>query len=266
MMPLPKRPLFAALALASVAVSASACKTLSADPTQPDYASDAETNMKEGNEALESKNFLEAERYFEHVRGKYPFLEAAKEAELKLADTDFDRDQFVEARDRYQSFVKLHPTHPKVDYAAFRAALTHYKEIPSDFFMLPPSKEKDQAALRLTLTAMNDFVRIYPKSGFAEEARGLVADSRKRLAEHELYVAAFYRKREKWTAVAGRLQNVVQKYPGVGYDEEAYFGLVEAYRKMNDQPKAQETLKTIVEKLPGTRAAERARSMLGTGG
>src|SRR5687768_7767486 len=105
------------------------CKTAAATEVgEPDYASDADTNMKRGAEALEGRNFVEAEKFFEYVRTKYPFLDLAKEAELKLADTDFERDQFPEARDRYQTFVRLHPTHAKVDYAAFRGALTHYKE------------------------------------------------------------------------------------------------------------------------------------------
>jgi outer membrane protein assembly factor BamD len=50
----------------------------------------------------------------------------------------FERELWTEAADRYSGFVKLHPTHAKVDYAAYRAALSHYRDIPSDWFMLPP--------------------------------------------------------------------------------------------------------------------------------
>src|SRR5688500_10909580 len=92
----------------------------------PDFASDADTNLKAGREALESKNYVEAEKFFEYVRAKYPYLEVANEAELLLADLDFDREQWADARDRYQAFVKAHPTHAKVDDAAYRAALTLY--------------------------------------------------------------------------------------------------------------------------------------------
>src|SRR4051794_31448472 len=109
------------------------CKTLGGgDVGEPNYTSDADSNFARGMDALQSRNYLEAIKYFEHVRSNYPFLELAKEAELRLADAEFERERYLEARDAYLNFVKLHPTHPKVDYAAYRAALTHYKDIPSD--------------------------------------------------------------------------------------------------------------------------------------
>ena len=242
------------------------CKTLSGagESGEPSYGADAESNMKSGNDALESKNFTEAEKYFEYVRSKYPFLEAAKEAELKLADTDYEADRFPEARDRYLNFVKLHPAHPRADYASFRAALTHYREIPSDLFFLPPSHEKDQIDVSNTIRAMDDFLRQYPDSPLAPEARKYVEDCRKRLCRHELYVASFYRKRERWGAVVNRLNIVVEKYPGLGYEEEALFGLHEAYGKLGDSQRAQEVLRKIISLLPGTPAAEKATKLLGS--
>src|SRR4051812_27096723 len=94
------------------------------------FTQNARSNLDKGKEALEGKQFVEAESYFEEVRTKYPFLEEAKEAELLLADLDYARERFAEARDRYEAFVKAHPSHPSVDYAAFRAATTHLKEMP----------------------------------------------------------------------------------------------------------------------------------------
>ncbi len=260
-MALLRKPAVLLLALAALA----GCKTFGdAQTAEPDYANDADTNLRLGVEALDSRNYLEAEKYFEYVKSKYPFLEAAKEAELKLGDTDFDRERYVEARDRYLSFIKLHPSHPKVDYAAYRAAFTHYKEIPSDFFILPPSREKDQVEVRATLKSMQDFMRQYPKSQYLAEAQKYGDEAKKRLAEHELYVAAFYARRDRWPAVVGRLNNVVKNYPGVGFDERALFGLHEAYLKLSDQARAQETLRTIISRLPGTDAAARAQKLLGS--
>ncbi|MBI3181547.1 MAG: outer membrane protein assembly factor BamD [Myxococcales bacterium] len=242
------------------------CATTSGDVPEPDYAADAETNLAKGDEALESKNFIEAERYFEYVKTKYPFLEAARGAELRLADTDFEREQFLEARDRYRNFIKLHPTHPKVDYAAFRAALTHHREIPSDFFLLPSSREKDQVEVRSTLVAMGEFIRTYPKSPYVVEAKKLADDARRRLAEHEMYVAEFYAAKEKWRAVVGRLNRVVNEFAGLGFEERAYFGLHEAYLKLSDPERAKESLRALVQKLPGTPAAQKAQKLLGAEG
>ncbi len=232
--------------------------------SRTEFASEAQANLNKGNEALRTKSYLDAEKYFEYVKTKYPFLDAAKEAEIRLADIDFERERYTEARDRYQNFVKLHPTHPKVDYAAYRAALTHYKDIPSDFFVLPPSKEKDQAEVRAANKAITDFVRSYPQSAYLPEAKKMLDDTRRRLAEHELYVAEFYTKRKKWAAVANRLETVAEKYSGLGYDEKVLFQLHDVYGKLNDKSRAEDALRKIISRFPGTPAASRAQQMLGS--
>jgi outer membrane protein assembly factor BamD len=243
-----------------------ACKTMGTffggEIGEPTYTADAESNLAKGDEMLDNKNYLEAQKYYDYVKSKFPYLEAATTAELRLADVDFEREKYIESRDRYLNFVKLHPTHPKVDYAAYRAAVTHFKDMPSDFFLLPPSREKDQAEVRASSLAMADFIRNYPKSEFVPEAQKVLDDVRKRLAEHELYVADFYSRREKWPAVIGRLNVVANQYGGLGYEEKVYFGLYDAYRKMNDSTKAEESLKTLVAKYPDTPAAKRAQKIL----
>lgn len=251
--------------LTTVLLLTSGCAALSGTQGgDPDYAVTAEENLRLGSEALENKDFLKSQKYFEYVRAKFPYQEAAREAELRLADLDFAREAYPEARDQYQSFIKLHPTHAKVDYAAFRSALTHVEEYPSDFFALPPSEEKDQVEIRAGLSTMEEFLRQYPDSEFAPEAKKHADEARKRLAEHELYVARFYTKRERWKAVAQRLEALLTKYPGTPFEEEALFDLHEAYVKLNDPKRAEETLRQVLRRLPGTPAAEKAQRMLGT--
>jgi outer membrane protein assembly factor BamD len=226
------------------------------------YANDPESNMKSGDEALASGNHQEAIRYFEFVKTKFPYTDAAKVAEIRMGDAEFERDQYSAARDRYYSFVRLHPTHEKVDYAAYRAALSHYKDIPSDFFLLPPSEEKDQVEVRNAMTAMEEFVRTYPTSNYVGDAKKVVDDVKRRLAAHELYVADFYKVRERWPAVVGRLEQVAKTYPGVGLDERVYFGLHEAYVKINKKDKAKEALETYIKLFPTDVGVPKAKTAL----
>jgi outer membrane protein assembly factor BamD len=241
------------------------CSTLKEGQAgEPDYASQADENLRLGNEALKNRDFIRAEKYFSYVKTKFPYLEASKEAELKLADVDFEQEHWPEAREKYDSFIKLHPTHPKVDYAAYQSALSHVKDMPSDFFLLPPSEEKDQTEVQSALKGMTDFLRQYPDSPYAKDAKVQAEEARRRLAEHELYVAAFYRKREHWAAVAQRLEGLLSHYPGTKYDEEVFFSLHEAYVKLKKPDQARETLQKLIQKMPGTPAAQRAQRMLGS--
>lgn len=262
---LPLMRLLRAVCLTALLGTFPGCAALtSSQAGEPDYSSVADTNLKLGDDATERKDYLQAEKYYEYVRTKYPYLDVANEAELKLADLRFAQDQFSEAREKYQSFIKLHPTHTKVDYAAYRAALTHFADIPNDFFFLPPSTEKDQTEVVAALAALNDFVRQYPQSALVPEAKGKIEETRLKLARHEMYVAAFYAKRERWKAVVQRLEGMLKNYPGTALEEEALFDLHDAYVRLPDVARAQQTLQRIIERMPGTPAAERARRMMGT--
>jgi outer membrane protein assembly factor BamD len=230
---------------------------------EPDYASEASTNLKRGDEALDSSQYQLAEKYFEYVKTKFPFLEASRQAELRLADVSFERELWTEAADRYNGFVKLHPTHAKVDYAAYRAALSHYRDIPRDWFLLPPSSEKDQTQVRAAWEALNEFTRTYTQSQYLEDAKKKQVEIRDRLVRHEVYVADFYEKRDRWSAAASRLETVLQKYPGPE-DDKYLFRLHDLYSRLKDQAKARDALQRVITRLPGTPAAERAQKMLGS--
>jgi outer membrane protein assembly factor BamD len=230
---------------------------------EPDYASEASTNLKRGDEALDSSQYQLAEKYYEYVKTKFPFLEASRQAELRLADVSFDRELWSEAADRYTGFVKLHPTHAKVDYAAYRAALSHFRDIPSDWFMLPPSSEKDQTQVKAAWESLNEFVKTYPQSQYIEDAKKKLADVRARLIRHEVYVADFYEKRERYSAAASRLETVVDKYPS-NDDPDYLFRLHDLYSRLKDQAKARDALQRVITRAPGTPAAERAQKMLGS--
>ncbi len=222
------------------------------ESAEPNYSDDADENLKLGQESLDSKNYVEAQKYFDFVKSKYPYLEAATTAELKLGDVDFEREKYLEARDRYVNFIKLHPTHPKIDYAAYRASLTHYKDMPSDFFLLPPSAEKDQAEVRSASVALADFIRNYPQSEYTEDAKKTLDEVRRRLAKHELYVANFYKRRERWQAVVGRLNVVARDFGGLGYEDKVYFGLHDAY--LNIQSTAQKRIEVGQAELAKAKA------------
>ena len=250
------------LLLLCFAALVTACGTVASGGPKPTYGNEAATNMKRGNDALANKEYALAERYFEYVKTKYPFVDASREAELRLADVSFERELWSEARDRYTVFVKLHPSYFRVDYAAFRSAQTYYKDMPSNFFILPPSYEREQTNVRGAFDSMTAFVKTYPSSVYIKEATKDAETARQKLAAHEMYVADFYEKRGHLAGAVGRLETLVNKYPG--QDEATIlFRLHDLYLKLSDPVHARDALERIVTRLPGTPAAARAQSMLG---
>lgn len=210
----------------------------------------AEDEYKDGVAELADKNFAEAQKIFERIKTRYPYSKYAALSELRLADLRFKEEKYPEAADLYAQFVTMHPHHEEVDYAAFQVGLSRYKDMPGDFFLFPPSYERDMSAAQGALKAFEEFVGKYPNSKRIEEARKKLAEVKGRFADREWYVAEFYRKRERWPGMAARLERLLKDYPGSPREPEALMGLAQAYIKMKERFRAQQALQQLVVRHP----------------
>ena len=256
------------LAVALALLAACAGGKENVDITKPvtgAEASNAERAYKRGLQEKKDKNYLDAVRYLEYVRNNFPYSQYSALAELAIADMSFEREDWASAATQYQDFVKSHPSHPKADYAAFRAGLARWEDRPSDFWLLPPSWEKEQVSLRNALDALQRFVSSYPKSEYVPKARDLIADVRQRLAKHEEYVADFYWKRKAWKGAAGRLVGLADNFGdlnGGKMKPDALWRAGEAYRNLHDEVDERKVLQRLVQETPNSDRAREAQARL----
>ena len=174
----------------------------------------------------------------------------------------FKQDKFLEAAEAYQAFVKLHPTHDEADYAAFRVSLSHFKDAPSDFFLLPAAAEKDQRQLKAAVETLKAFLKERPGSKHQAEAEQLLAEAQTRLAGHEWYVAEFYFKRHHWAGAAGRLEGLLRDYPGSRREPEALLLLARAYQSQQEGFRAQQALQKFLARFPSDARRPEAEELL----
>jgi outer membrane protein assembly factor BamD len=224
------------------------------------YSLTAKQNYEKGLAELQDENFPEAQKYFQFVKQKYPFSKYAVLAELAIADTQFARGNYTEAIDSYKSFQRLHPTHEKVEdgYAAFKIGESYVKDMPEDVWILPPSYEKDQSAVVDAQRELEDFLKKFPTSPYADKARALRRGVLDRLVDHEVYVARFYLKGDHPKAAAMRLEGAIRRYPGSGREPELLFSLGETYLNMGDPLRAKETFARVVTEHGGSPEARRS--------
>lgn len=215
------------------------------------YGKTAEEDYQAGVEEAKGENWVEAVKFLEHCRTKYPFSRYAALAELKLADIKYDQDRLVEAADAYATFVKMHPTHEEADRAAFREGEALLKDGPTDFLLFPPAHERELKTVRDGAGRLEAFLKRWPESRHRPQAEKLLAGARRQLAEHEWYVADFYRQRQLWAGAAGRFQALVDRYPGTPREVDALLALAEAWEKLDDRFKARQALQQLLARHPG---------------
>jgi outer membrane protein assembly factor BamD len=228
------------------------------------YSYSAQKNYDKGLKAIKSKSWEEATKYLKFVRAKFPFSKYATLAELRLADVLRGEDKFLSAVDAYKTFEKEHPTHPDVEsgYTAYHAGLCYFRLTPSDFFILPPSQEKDMTSAEAALEAFREFFKKYPDSPYKKDARRYHERTLRLLAGHELYVARFYLGRSKPKGAISRLEYLIRKYPDAGLEPETMFLLGRTYLKLKEPRKALGVFQSLIQKHPDDYNAKKARRYL----
>ncbi|MCS6912397.1 MAG: outer membrane protein assembly factor BamD [Myxococcales bacterium] len=223
------------------------------------YGKTAEENYRRGLRALRGESYQDAAKYFQYVRQNWGFSKWATLSELGLADAAMGRQSYIEAIDGYKGFIRSHPSHEKTldGYCAFKIGEAYYKQIPSDFFLLPPSYEKDQGPVHDAMRELASFLDEHGKSPYAPQARKLYADVLRRLADHELYVARYYLGQNKPQAAIWRLEYVVNHYPGARREPEVLLLLGQVYLKQNKPFEARDTFRRLrIEHPHDFRAAQ----------
>jgi outer membrane protein assembly factor BamD len=205
---------------------------------------------------------LSAEPTFREIRREFPYSRFAALSELRIGDCQFKNEAYPEAIQTYRQFVRIRPSHKEIPYARFRIAEAYYNQIPSGWFMTPPTHERDQSAARDSLIQLRRFVVDYPDDQRVPDANKLMEKCMSVLAAHEFYVARFYLKREAYRGVISRLKGLLASYPGSGVEPRALLLLGQVYLKTDEVEAARDALNEIVQRFPESGEAKRARVLL----
>jgi outer membrane protein assembly factor BamD len=185
----------------------------------------------EAKDAMASKEWAKAIKYFEKLEARYPYGRFAQQAQLEVAYCHFkegERALAVAAADR---FIKLYPNHPNVDYAYYLKGLINFNELQGflSFLTTPDMTDRDPKSSREAFEAFKEVVTRFPESKYAQDSAARMRYLVNALASHEVHVARYYMRRTAYVAAANRAQYAIQHYPQAPAVEEAVFILVKAY-------------------------------------
>ncbi|MEM7435315.1 MAG: outer membrane protein assembly factor BamD [Myxococcota bacterium] len=246
----------------TLACGASANKTKNKGGTLR-VSDDARTAYERGLLDFRRGDCLASEPLFREIRREFPYSRFAALSELRIGDCQFKGEKYPEAIQTYRQFVRIRPSHKEIPYARFRIAESYYKQIPGGWFMTPPQSERDQSAARDALIQLRRFVVDFPEDQRVPEATELMAKCMGLLAEHELYVARFYLKRDAYRGVVSRLRGLLASYPGSSSEPEALLLLGAVYMKLDEPENAEQALTELVDRFPDSEEASEARGLLG---
>ena len=167
----------------------------------------------EGAAAFMNQDYEDAVKAYTDLKDWYPFSKYAILAELKIADANFQLENYDQAIVAYQSFEKMHPRNEAVPYVIRQIGLCWFKQIDTvDRDALPAQNAKAH---------FERLIKLYPDYEHAQEAVVRIEACIDNIVGHELYVANYYKDTEEYKAALKRYEYIVEFYPGTDQSEIA---------------------------------------------
>lgn len=199
---------------------------ISAEETAAGYYQKALQEIKDDNLTLATDSL-------NNLRTFYPTSPYAPQALLDLMYVQFTQGEYQAAVGSAESFMRLHPTNPQLDYAYYVRGVANMQTATgkTNLFNIDVA-QRDTAPYRLAFTNFAQLINKFPNSKYAPDAAKRMTYIYNQLAEHELNVARWYVKREAYLAAARRAKWVFQYFPQSTSVPESIATLAYANKKL----------------------------------
>ncbi len=214
---------------------------------------DAETFYTKAKEELDDKDWSKAIELYQQLEARYPYGEYAEQAQLEIIYAYYkndDRELALAAADR---FIRLHPTHPNVDYAYYLKGLVNFTEnktITDKLLGGRDFSDRDPNAAVESYQAFNQLITRFPDSRYKSDSLVRMRTLSAALARHDLYVAEYYLRRGAYVAVVNRCKSVLENHQHSEAVEKALGLMMVAYDRMDMMELAADTKRILALNYP----------------
>lgn len=246
------------LALASVAfvLPLSGCADNDKNAILPDEPADKLYN--EGLTLLNRKEYSDAAKKFEEVDRQHPYSDWARKSLLMSAFAYYQEQKHDETIAAARRYVSLHPGSQDAAYAQYLIASSYYDRIPDI--------TRDQQATERAMRALEEVVRKYPDTEYAEGARRKIEVARDQLAGKEMLIGRFNMDKRNFTGAINRFKVVVTQYQTTRHVEEALMRLTESYMALGIVNEAQTAASVLGHNFPSSEWYRDAYKLVESGG
>ncbi|WP_034467464.1 outer membrane protein assembly factor BamD [Afipia sp. P52-10] len=190
----------------------------------------------------EDKRATAAAKKFEEVDRQHPYSDLARKSLLMSAYAHYEAQDYDSTIGAAQRYITLHPGSPDAAYAQYLIAASHFDQIPDI--------SRDQGRTEKAINALEEVVRKYPNSEYAQAARRKLESARDQLAGKEMSVGRYYMERRDFTGAINRFKTVVTQYQRTRHVEEALARLTEAYMAIGIVNEAQTAAALLGHNFP----------------
>lgn len=206
---------------------------------------------------IQEKKYDVARLTLQTLLNTYPDSEYLAQAKLAIADSFYSEgttSALTQAVAEYEDFITFFPFLPEAAYAQMRVAMTFYRR------MEKPDRDRTNA-LRAE-EKFQVFLRKYPEHEFTPEAAQRLREVQEVLAEGDFRIANYYYLKGSPRATAGRLLDLVERYPLYSRADRALWMLAQTLDQREHGEFASTYYGRIISDYPLSDHADHAKERL----
>jgi outer membrane protein assembly factor BamD len=259
------RPLARGLGVALIAASLGACSSLGSiggwfGSDKDNYRDEpADKLYNEGLFLLNQRSdYKDAAKKFEEVDRQHPYSEWARKSLLMQAYAYYEAGEYDDSINAAKRYVTLHPGSADAAYAQYLIGASYFDQIPD--------VSRDQQRTERAIASLEEVVRKFPNSEYANSAKKKIEVGRDQLAGKEMSVGRFYMGRKDFTGAINRFKIVVTQYQTTRHVEEALLRLTESYLALGIASEAQTAAAVLGHNFPDSTWYRDAYKLVREGG
>jgi outer membrane protein assembly factor BamD len=248
-----------ALIILGVALAAAGCSSIpffgkdkKKDFEQEDLNTTEQILYRNSQRSLRSGNYSVAIETLQRLEARFPFGRYAEQAQLEIIYAHYMAASYEAARTAADRFIRLHPSHPHIDYAYYLKGLAAHsknKGLMDRIFASDPAK-RDMTAAREAYADFATLLARYPSSQYASDARQRMLYLRDLIARAELHIADYYMRRGAFVAAGNRARYVVETYSKSEVAADALAVVIEANYRLGLDEAANDALRVLALNFP----------------
>lgn len=213
--------------------------------------------LDRGNEELKNNNWLSAREYFRQIVDNYPQSPLRPDAKLGVGDTylgESTTEALVLAANEFREFLTFYPTSPRADYAQYKLAMSHARQMRA--------AERDQSETKEAIKEFEVFFERYPHSSLTPEVKKQWRDARDRLSEASYRVGLFYFRSRWYPGAIDRFRQVLAEDPAYSHRDALYYYLAETLTRSDKKAEALPYLERLLKEFEHSEYRDDAQKRL----
>ncbi len=202
---------------------------------------------------FDKRDYLDAIEDFSFIKIKFPGSAIADKVQFYLAESYFNRDEYILAAYEYESMLKNYTLSPLIPETRYKLGLCYYH--------LSPKYSLDQEFTHYAIEELQLYVELYPEDKNVSDAEKKLKELKDKLAYKNFKTGELYTKLNDYKAASLYFKSVYEDYIDSEWADDAMIGHADALISAKKYEEAAKVLEKFYKLFPKSSLKSKADSL-----